>query len=81
LKENIFANLQTISGTDFVNNAPEIYLALIIFVSLIIVGTANFTPSATLITQKKEITLTLYELARVSLALMFLFYLFTLRTT
>jgi hypothetical protein len=69
-----FANLQSISWTDFVSNVPELYLVIVIFTGLIIVGTANFTPSATLVRQKKEITLSLYEFARLSLLITLLLY-------
>lgn len=69
-----FATLQTISWTDFVNNVPELYLVIAIFTGLIIVGTANFTPSATLVRQKKEVTLSLYEFARLSLLITLLLY-------
>jgi NADH-quinone oxidoreductase subunit N len=55
---------------------PEIYLALVIFLGLILVGTANFAPSAHLLTQKKEVTLSLYEFARSSLLIMLSLYLF-----
>jgi NADH-quinone oxidoreductase subunit N len=61
------STLQLISENDFFQHLPEIYLAFVIFVGLIIVGTANFTPAALLVTQKKEITLSLYEFARLSL--------------
>ena len=69
-----FASLQSISWTDFVSNVPELYLVIVIFTGLIIVGTANFTPSATLVRQKKEITLSLYEFARLSLLITLLLY-------
>jgi hypothetical protein len=60
------------------------YLSLVVFVGLIIVGTANFTPSANLVTQKKQITLSLYEFARISLLFVLAFYILnivTLNTT
>jgi hypothetical protein len=78
------SNLQTISGNDFFQHTPEIYLAFVIFVGLILVGTASFTPAALLITQKKEITLSLYEFARMSLFItgsMYFFQLCTLHNT
>lgn len=75
LKKSL-ASVQTISWADFLNNTPEIYLALIIFVGLIIVGMANFSPAANLVTQKKEITLSLYEFARMGLLITFAFSLF-----
>jgi hypothetical protein len=56
-------------------NVPEIYLTLVVFVGLIIVGTANFTPSAYRVVQKKEITLSLYEFVRTSLLIVFCLYL------
>lgn len=68
------SQLQTISWADFVNNAPEMYLSFVVFIGLIIVGTANFTPSAHLVTQKKQITLSLYEFARTSLLFVLVFY-------
>ena len=71
-----FSNLQTISWKDVVHNIPEIYLAIIIFVGLILVGTANFIPAAHLVIQKKEVTLSLYEFARLSLLITLGLYLF-----
>jgi NADH-quinone oxidoreductase subunit N len=68
------ANLQTISWVDFWNNIPEIYLAVVVFVGLIIVGTANFYPAATYVSQKKEITVSLYEFSRLSLLVTLFFY-------
>jgi hypothetical protein len=59
---------------------PEIYLALVIFVGLILVGTANFTPTANFVIQKKEVTLSLYEFARLSLLITFCLYLFQILT-
>jgi hypothetical protein len=59
-----------------VHNIPEIYLAFIIFIGLILVGTANFLPTTNLVTQKKEITLSLYEFARISLLITLGLYLF-----
>ena len=59
-----------------VHNIPEIYLAIIIFVGLILVGTANFIPAAHLVIQKKEVTLSLYEFARLSLLITLGLYLF-----
>jgi len=50
------------------------YLSFVVFIGLIIVGTANFTPSAHLVTQKKQITLSLYEFARTSLLFVLVFY-------
>lgn len=67
--------VQQISAADFVQNLPEIYLTLIVFVALILVGTANFTPAASRVLQKKEITLSLYELARNSLLVTVTLYL------
>jgi NADH:ubiquinone oxidoreductase subunit 2 (subunit N) len=55
---------------------PEIYLTLAIFVGLIIVGTANFTPAAYFVGQKKEITLSLYQFVRFSIIVTFCLYLF-----
>ena len=49
-------------------------MVIVIFTGLIIVGTANFTPNATLVKQKKEITLSLYEFARLSLLITLLLY-------
>ena len=72
----VFANFQTITWADFVVNVPEIYLAFIVFVGLIIVGTANFAPRTTSQAQKKEVTLALYNFARVSLLLTFIFCFF-----
>jgi len=43
---------------------------------LILVGTANFIPTTTIIIQKKEITLSLYEFARLSLLITLGLYLF-----
>lgn len=77
-------NIQLISGNDFFQQLPEIYLAFVIFVSLIIVGTANFTPAALLVAQKKEITLSLYEFARLSLLItgsIYFFQLYNIQTT
>ena len=68
--------LQTISFSDFVSIIPEIYLSILILVALIIVGTANFTPAAMLVTQKKKITLSLYNFAQISLLIMFILYFF-----
>ena len=68
--------MQTISGVDFLQNIPEIYLTFAIFMGLIIVGTSNFTPAAHLVTQKKEITLSLYYFVRVCLLIAFCLYLF-----
>jgi len=79
-----FSSLQLISASDFFQHLPEIYLASVIFVGLIIVGTANFTPAAFLVTQKKEITLSLYEFARLSLLItgsMYFFQLYHLQST
>jgi NADH-quinone oxidoreductase subunit N len=70
------SNLQNISWIDFVHNIPEIYLAFIIFIGLILVGTANFLPTTNLVIQKKEITLSLYEFARISLLITLGLYLF-----
>ena len=72
------SNLQNISWIDIVENVPEIYLALVIFVGLILVGTANFIPAATLVMQKKQVTLSLYEFARLSLLITFSLYLIQL---
>jgi hypothetical protein len=79
-----FSNLQLISGNDFFQQLPEIYLAFIIFISLIIVGTANFTPKALLVSQKKEVTLSLYEFARLGLLItgsIYFFQLYNLQST
>ena len=43
---------------------------------MIIVGTANFTPAAYLVTQKKEITFSLYQYVRLSLIVAVCLYLF-----
>ena len=72
------SKLKNISAIDFFYNVPEIYLALIIFVGLILVGTANFIPAANRVEEKKEVTLTLYEFARLSLLIAVLLYLFQL---
>ena len=53
---------------------PEIYLILTLFAGLFIVGTANFIPAAYLVTQKKEITFSLYQYVRVSLFVAFSLY-------
>ena len=74
------SNLQNISRMDIVHNIPEIYLAFVIFVGLILVGTANFIPVANNVTQKKEVTLSLYEFARLSLLITFSLYLFQILT-
>ena len=70
------SNLQNISWIDIVQNAPEIYLAFVIFVGLILVGTANFIPAANLVIQKKQVTLSLYEFARLSLLITVSLYIF-----
>jgi NADH-quinone oxidoreductase subunit N len=70
------SNLQKISWRDMVYNVPEIYLALVIFVGLILVGTANFFPSAHLVMKKKEVTLCLYEFVRLSILITLALYLF-----
>ena len=54
-----------------VQNVPELYLALVICVGLILVGAANFVPAANQVSQKKEITLSLYEFARFSFLITF----------
>jgi NADH-quinone oxidoreductase subunit N len=64
--------IQNFFGTDFIQNIPEIFLMFTLFVGLIIVGTSNFAPA---VKNKKEITTTLCELVRVSLAIAFGFYL------
>ena len=46
-----------------------------IFIALMIVGTANFIPTTSRVIQKKEITLSLYEFARTSLIIVFFLYL------
>ena len=66
--------LQNISISDFVYNSPEIYLSFVIFTALIVVGTANFTPAALLVGQKKDITFSLYEFARISLLITLILY-------
>jgi NADH-quinone oxidoreductase subunit N len=68
--------IQIFSWVDFIQNVPEIYLTLAIFVGLIIVGTANFTPAAYFVGQKKEITLSLYQFVRFSIIVTFCLYLF-----
>ena len=67
--------LQNISISDFLFHSPEIYLSIVIFVALIVVGTANFTPSAIFVRQKKDITFSLYEFARISLLITLILYL------
>lgn len=69
------SNLQKISWTDIIQYAPEIYLILVILVGLILVSTANFFPAANLVTEKKEVTFSLYEFARVSLLIAISLYL------
>jgi NADH-quinone oxidoreductase subunit N len=69
-------NLQKISWIDVVQNVAEIYLALVIFVSLILVGTANFSPAAQSVAKKKEVTLSLYDFIRSSLFIALGLYLF-----
>jgi hypothetical protein len=61
---------------DLVHNIPEIYLAFVIFTGLILVGTANFIPAAHLFTQKKQVTLSLYACARLSVLITIALYLF-----
>ena len=68
--------LQKVSISDLVSNAAEIYLSLVIFMALIIVGTANFSPSATFVIEKKNITLSLYNFTRISLVITLIIYLF-----
>jgi NADH-quinone oxidoreductase subunit N len=70
-----YLTLQIITWTDFVQNLPEIYLTFVIFIALIIVGTANFIPTTSRVIQKKEITLSLYEFVRTSLIIVFFIYL------
>jgi hypothetical protein len=45
-------------------------------VGLIIVGAANFRPTAFLVRQKKEITLSLYEYVRICIVISLCLYLF-----
>ena len=67
--------IQIFSGIDLVQNLPEIYLTLAIFIGLIIVGAANFIPAAHLVAQKKEITFSLYDFVRTSIMIAFCLYL------
>ena len=69
------AVLQNLSVSDFVYNSAEIYLSFAIFVALIVVGTANFTPAAALVKQKKEISFSLYKFAIISLVITLILYL------
>lgn len=73
IEENLYA-FQNISWVDFFNIHPEIYLSIIIFLGLIFVGTANFIPQANTITQKKEVTFSLYLMTKRSLFLSLIFY-------
>jgi NADH-quinone oxidoreductase subunit N len=62
--QNKIANLQQITWIDFIYHTPEIFLSVVILISLILVGTANFFPTTNSILQKKEITWSLYLLTK-----------------
>lgn len=61
------ANFQTISWSDFIMICPEIYLCLNILLGFILIGAANFLPSATIIEQKKCISPAIYDFVEMSL--------------
>ena len=73
---NKFYNLQNISWSDFVHNVPEIYLTVIILVGLILVASAHFNPVPIYLSQKKEVTVSLYEFACWSLVIGMSLYFF-----
>lgn len=82
---NILSKLQTefyffqnISWVDFLSISPEIYLSIIILISLTFVGTANFLPQANTILQKKEVTWSIYSLTKWSLFITLFFYIVSL---
>ena len=84
-KINLWDNLQKefyffqkISGADFLNIAPEIYLSSIILIGLVFVGSANFRPQANTIIQKKEVTWAIYGLTKWSLFFTLIFYVINL---
>lgn len=68
------ANFQTISWSDFAALGPEIYLCLSVLLGFILIGLTNFSPSATLIEQKKYITSTLCRFAEISLFVSFVLF-------
>jgi len=65
-------------GLIFLNINPEIYLCFIILIALVIVGTANFTPQANTVFQKKEVAYSIYLLTKKSLSITLIFYIISL---
>ena len=76
--ESNFHCFQKISWVDFLTINPEIYLCLIIFIGLTIVGTSNFRPQPNSILQKKEVGLCLYAFTKRSLFIALIFYVISL---
>lgn len=73
IEKNLYS-FQNISWVDFLNINPEIYLSFVLLIGLTIVGTANFVPQANTITQKKEVTFSLYLMTKRSLFFALIFY-------
>jgi NADH-quinone oxidoreductase subunit N len=61
--QNKIATIQKITWIDFIYNAPEIFLLLVVLLQLILVGTAHFSPKIEG-SQNKQTALSLYNLAK-----------------